>query len=119
MKENTKYAVSGALAGIANGFFGAGGGLILVPLLPRWIRLEEKHAFATSVVVIFPMSIVAAIIYMLRGSIDLMASLPYLIGGLAGGICSALLFKKVPAKFLKKAFSLLMIYGGIRAVLNL
>ena len=33
MKISVKYAVTGALSGAANGFFGAGGGLFLVPLL--------------------------------------------------------------------------------------
>ena len=33
MKSVYKYLLAGAVAGIANGLFGAGGGLFLVPLL--------------------------------------------------------------------------------------
>ena len=46
VRDEVKYAVSGALAGVANGFFGAGGGMFLVPLFCRWIRIEDKKAFA-------------------------------------------------------------------------
>ena len=55
MKISVKYAVTGALSGAANGFFGAGGGLFLVPLLISWCGMEQKRAFATSVAVIFPL----------------------------------------------------------------
>ncbi len=51
MKTSVKYAVTGALAGAANGFFGAGGGLFLVPLLAGWCGMEQRRAFATSVAV--------------------------------------------------------------------
>ena len=49
MKENWKYGTIGGLAGLANGFFGSGGGLFLVPLLTKWAGLERRRAFATSV----------------------------------------------------------------------
>ena len=42
MKISVKYAVTGALSGAANGFFGAGGGLFLVPLLISWCGMEQK-----------------------------------------------------------------------------
>ena len=35
MSKNIKYAVTGGLAGAVNGLFGAGGGMVLVPLLIR------------------------------------------------------------------------------------
>ena len=66
MKISVKYAVTGALSGAANGFFGAGGGLFLVPLLISWCGMEQKRAFATSVAVIFPLCAVSAVIYWLR-----------------------------------------------------
>lgn len=43
MKKNVKYAVTGALAGAANGFFGSGGGLFLVPMFTKWLGLEQKR----------------------------------------------------------------------------
>lgn len=119
MDKNVKYAATGALAGAANGFFGAGGGLFLVPLLAAWCGLEQRKAFATSVAVILPLSIISAVIYWMKGGLDLSAALPYLIGGAVGGAIAGRIFRKVRMVWLRRAFGLLILYGGIRAVLLL
>ena len=80
-----RYALSGAAAGLTNGFFGGGGGSVLVPLLTRVCGLSQRQAFATSVAVILPLCVLSAAIYLFRGGLDLTAALPYLIGGAAGG----------------------------------
>ena len=54
-KKSWRYALAGALAGLANGFFGGGGGSVLVPLLTRMCGLDQRRAFATSVAVILPL----------------------------------------------------------------
>jgi uncharacterized membrane protein YfcA len=40
--------ISTTLAGLANGLFGAGGGMFLVPLFCRWVKLPSKVSLATS-----------------------------------------------------------------------
>ncbi len=117
MKDKYKYAVSGAAAGAANGLFGAGGGMILVPLLTRWAKLEDKKAFATSISIIAPLCLVSIVVYCIQGSMEFMQALPYLIGGFFGGLIGGKLFKKIPAKFLHRALGLIIIYGGIRSIL--
>ena len=119
MKKNQKYAVTGALAGLANGLFGSGGGLFLVPLLTRWAGMSPRKALPSSVAVIFALSLVSAAVYFFRGALDYKTAWPYLIGGAAGGLISGKIFKKIPMNFLRKAFGLLLIYGGVRAVLAL
>ncbi len=116
MKNKLKCVVTGLLAGIPNGFFGAGGGMVLVPLFCRWIKLAEREAFATSVSVILPMSAVSAIIYLLREDFEIIAALPYLSGGLIGGILAGFVFKKVPTGLLRKALGIFIIYGGVRSL---
>ena len=117
MEGKWKYALSGAAAGAANGLFGAGGGMILVPLLTRWAGLEDKKAFATSISIIAPLCMVSIVVYCIQGSMDFMAALPYLIGGFFGGLIGGKIFKKVPAKLLHRALGLIIIYGGIRSLL--
>lgn len=119
MKPSMKYAVCGALAGAANGFFGAGGGLFLVPMLIAWTSLEERKAFATSIAIILPLSIVSVVIYWFRGGIDLLSAWPYLVGGAIGGIIGGKIFKNLNMIWLRRVFGLLILYGGIRAVLLL
>lgn len=118
-KDHFKYIVTGMLAGTANGLFGSGGGLFLVPLFTHWIHMEQKKAFASSVAVILPFSIVSAATYFFRGNLELKAALPFIIGGTVGGLLSGRLFKRLPAVLLRKVFGLLIIYGGIRAIFNI
>lgn len=119
MKKQTKYIITGLLAGVANGFFGAGGGLFLVPLFVGWVGLEQRKAFATSVAVVLPLCVAALVSYVRKGGVDLATALPYLAGGLVGGLLAGRVFDNVPVTWLHRGFGLLMLYGGIRAVLRL
>ena len=119
MKEKGKLLLTGALAGITNGVFGAGGGLVLVPLFIGWCGIEEKKAFATSVAVILPLSVASFVMFCVQGGNIWEQALPYLIGGIAGGLLSAKFFKNVSAVWLHRLFGLLILYGGIKAVLLL
>jgi uncharacterized membrane protein YfcA len=116
MSKRMKCAVAGALAGAANGFFGAGGGMFLVPLFTRWVKLETKTAHATSLLVVLPLCAVSAVVYLTRSSLDLALAAPYLVGGLVGGFVGGRVFRKVPTKCLRYAFAALLIVGGVRSV---
>jgi len=113
-----KCAVTGVLAGAANGLFGAGGGMFVVPLFSHWAKIDTQKTCASSVAVILPVCVASAIVYISRGGVDFGVAAPYLIGGVAGGLISGRLFKKVPPKALKIAFALLLIAGGLRSVLK-
>ena len=117
-KSGSKFrsAVAGGAAGLANGFFGGGGGMLLVPLLTRWCGLDQRQAFATSIAVILPLCVLSSAIYWLRGGLDFMLALPYLAGGLLGGFLSGRMFKKLNMVWLRRAFALLILYGGARAL---
>ncbi len=119
MKSSGKYGITGALGGLANGLFGSGGGLFLVPLLTKWTGMDQRKAFATSVAVILPLSLVSAWVYWQKGALDFSAAWPYLLGGAAGGLISGRIFRRVPLIWLRRAFGLLILYGGVRAVLAL
>ena len=83
-----------------------------VPLLMSRCALDRRHAFASSVAIIFPLCALSAIIYYTRGHLDLMGALPYLVGGLIGGK----IFEKIPVVWLKRAFALLILYGAWSAL---
>lgn len=108
------YGLSGAAAGIINGLFGAGGGMVLVPLLIKAGKLEDKKAFATAICIILPLCVVSIIIYATRGVVSVSMALPYLIGGLLGGILGGILFQKVSVKLLHRLFGILILWGGFR-----
>lgn len=116
-KQNWKYALAGGLAGLANGFFGGGGGSILVPLLTGMCGLDQRRAFATSVAVILPLCALSVGVYLFRGGLDWTAALPYLAGGLVGGFLGGKLFRGIRMDWLKRGFGLLLLYGGVRCFL--
>lgn len=119
MKITGKYLVAGVSAGVLNGLFGAGGGLILVPLLTGWCGLEQKQAFATSVAIILPLSVVSYALFCLQGGNVWKEALPYLLGGIVGGLLSAKLFQNISVLWLHRLFGILILYGGVKAVLGL
>ncbi len=119
MTAKWKYGISGALAGLANGLFGSGGGLFLVPLLTGWAKLDQRKAFASSVGAILPLCLVSAAVYGWKGALDLSLAWSYLAGGFAGGLLSGRIFRKVPVDWLRRAFGLLILYGGVRGVMGL
>ena len=114
MSKNWKLRISGACGGLVNGLFGGGGGMALVPLLTRWCGVEEKTAFATCVAVIFPFCVLSAGIYWFRSGLDIKTALPYLLGGLAGGLVGGKLMDRVPTIWLRRIFAAFLLYGGVR-----
>ena len=108
--QNVKFICAGLLAGLVNGFFGAGGGLVLVPFFISLCGLEEKKGLATSVAVIFGLSAVSAVVYLKQGLPE--GLWPCVLGGAAGGLAAGRLMKKVPASLLRRAFALIMLYSS-------
>ncbi len=119
MKEKTKYAAAGILAGITNGLFGAGGGMFLVPIFCRFLKMDEKRAFATSLAVILPLSVISVGVYFLKGGLDFARALPFILGGSVGGLIGGRVFKNVSGRLLRILLTLFIIYGGIRLLFAL
>ncbi len=117
MKKHWRPALSGALAGLLNGLFGAGGGILLVPLLMSCHQLPARRAFATSLAVMVPLSFVTGTVYALQGQLDLRAAAPYLLGGVLGGFLAGKWLKNLPVVWLRRGFGALLILSGLRAVL--
>ena len=87
--------VGGIFVGFLSGFFGGGGGMIVVPLLTFALGLNEKQAHATAIATILPISIASAIVYIVNKSVNF-ADLGFAtIGFVLGGAVGALLLKKI------------------------
>ena len=112
-----KVLLTGALAGFVNGFFGAGGGMVLVPLLIWLIGLPDKLAFSSAISIILPLCVVSLVIYARHDMLPLSDALPYLLGGAGGGVLAGLWFQKVPAKWLHLALGALILLGGVRLLI--
>lgn len=111
--KKSKLILSGTAVGFINALFGAGGGMIAVPLLTK-AGLSQKEAQATAVSVILPLTAVTCVIYYFRGRLDIGAALDYIPPGLIGALVGSFALKKVPDGFLKKCFAVFMLWAGGR-----
>lgn len=107
--------IAGICAGAVNGLFGGGGGMLLVPLLTKTKAIEEEDVFSSSVAIILPICIISL---MFSEVVPLIETVPYLFGGLIGGIAAGLLGKKIPVLWLHKGLGVLILWGGIRYLCN-
>lgn len=114
MKHYIGIGVACAAAGALNGLFGAGGGMVLVPLMGKLTDLDEKCLFSSAVAILLPICIVSLIFANGWDSFSFMQSLPYLAGSLLGGIGAGILGKRIPALWLHRALGILILWGGIR-----
>ena len=117
MKEKQTARIAGAAAGLANGLFGGGGGMVFLPVVSRWGNLPPRKLYATCVGVIFPVCLVSAAVYVWQGGVSLSEALPYLAGGLAGGWLGGKLYGKISTTFLKWLFAAFLFYAGVKYLL--
>lgn len=104
----------GAVTGFANGFFGGGGGMLLVPALAAVMKLGEKQSHATAIAVILPLSAVSAAVYAAKGISAGAYLSPITAGVVAGGIIGAVLLSKLSGKAIGAIFYIVMIVAGIK-----
>ena len=111
-KGRLSSGIAGAAAGVINGLFGAGGGMILVPMLTGFTDLKEQEVFPASVCVILPICIVTLLIS--GNPPDWQAALPYLLGSVGGGILAGILGKRIPTLWLHRCLGIFILWGGVR-----
>ena len=115
--RNSKHfglILAGAAAGTVNGLFGAGGGMVLVPLLMLLTAIEPDAVFPASISIILPICLVSLGVTAMNGRLPWAEALPYLIGSSFGGIASGVWGKKIPVKWLHRGLGILILWGGFR-----
>ncbi len=114
--KKTQYSgaiLAGGAAGVVNGLFGAGGGMVLVPLLCMLTDLEDQQVFPASVCIILPACLVSLSMRFDSGALS--GNHPwYLLGSALGGILAGFLARKIPTLWLHRALGVLILWGGIR-----
>jgi uncharacterized membrane protein YfcA len=110
---NLRSILAGTAAGAVNGLFGAGGGMVLIPLLSKCHDFSEREVFASSVVMILPMCLVSLF---WGNGLDLpwQSAWPYLVGGALGGFAAVPLGQKIQPTLLHRLLGILILYGGVR-----
>ena len=114
--NNMGLLISGACAGAITGLFGAGGGMVLVPLLTLLADLEEREIFSLSIAIILPICTISLITTAMSGTVHWAAALPYLAGSAAGGFLAAKFGQRIPVVWLHRSLGLLILWGGFRSL---
>jgi uncharacterized membrane protein YfcA len=104
----------GVGAGLISGFFGVGGGIIVVPIMVIALHFAQKRAQATSLVMISCGGIAGVISYAIANSIAWLPALFIVLGSMTGAWIGAHLVQKVPDRKLQMAFGLLLIVIALR-----
>ena len=119
------YLGVGLLAGVFAGFFGVGGGVILIPLLIYIFEMSQKEAQGTSLLALIPpVGLFAALQYIHDGAINLKDK-PYIIyallislGLLTGGFFGAKLVSYVKPILLRQLFGCIVVIVGLRMIIE-
>jgi uncharacterized membrane protein YfcA len=98
--------------GLVTGFFGVGGGFVIVPALVLVLGFGIREATATGLLVI---SINAAAALAVRGPeyLDWAIALPMTAGAVAGSFAGARLAPRMPRERLRQAFAALMVGAAV------
>ena len=104
---------AGFAAGAVNGIFGAGGGMVLVPMLSGKSDFKESEVFSSSGVIILPICLVSLGVST-GWELPWKEAWPYLLGGIPGGILAAIFGKRIPLTWLHRFLGLMICYGGIK-----
>lgn len=106
--------LAGGAAGAVAGLFGAGGGMVLVPLLTALTDTEEDAVFPTSLSIMLPICMVSIASRAMAGTVPWGRSLPYLAGSALGGLAAGFWGRKIPTRWLHRGLGILILWGGIR-----
>jgi uncharacterized membrane protein YfcA len=103
----------GIVAGFINGFFGAGGGLLLVPLISYVGHKNSKVAHATTLGCVLVMCLASSVFYFVKKQVDFKLWLVCGIGSLIGGFVGTKLLKKLKNNVIDLIFSVVLMIAGV------
>jgi uncharacterized membrane protein YfcA len=109
----------GLFAGIASGFFGIGGGLLMVPAMVYFFSLNQHQAQGTSLAVLTaPVVILGAIKYYKEGNVNLQMAIFIALGLFAGSYIGATIVHYISDPTLKRLFGVVLLIASIKMILG-
>jgi len=105
----------GAVAGVASGLFGIGGGLIMVPIFLHLLHMETHRATATSLaVVVLPVALPAVLTLYRAGNIDLKVVVWVALGFAVASVLGARINLSLDTQTLNRLFAILLVYSAVQ-----
>ena len=107
------YFIVGAVAGAFTGLSGIGGGVIVVPLMVRLLRMRQVRAHGTSLVVIVPKAAVSLVAYQFGVDIDWRLALAIGIPAFLLAPFGARVASRLPTRLLRRLFAALVLVVAV------
>lgn len=105
------YVILGLAAGISSGFFGIGGGIILIPVLVYIFGLSQHQAQGTTLAIMIPpIGLLAALKYYAEGNVKLGIAMFVCVGFIVGGLIGAYFVHKIPGPIVRKIFGVFLLF---------
>jgi uncharacterized membrane protein YfcA len=108
-----KVVLAGSFIGLLTGFFGVGGGFVIVPALVLALGFSMPDAVGTSLIVIAVNSTVALATRLPSGSIEWGTVIPFTIASLIGVFVGSRLASTRDPSFLQKWFVILLVVVAV------
>lgn len=99
----------GLLTGLLAGFFGVGGGFILIPILLAVYGMSAKSAFGTSLLVVACLSVPGTIAHSINHHVQFLLVLVMVLGAVPGSMIGSKLALRLKDSMLKRAFGAIML----------
>ena len=112
-KNYAKAAGIGAFTGLYAGFFGLGGGVIIVPALNRFLKMNYKQAIGTSLLSISIISVPALAMHAYLGNVNWLLALGLVVGVVPGAWVGAKITVGASERATSIGFAVLLIATGI------
>lgn len=93
-----KVIVYGSMTGLFSGFFGIGGGFLIVPGLIAATGMPMINAIGSSLVAVTAFGFTTAINYAASGLVDWPLAVVFIAGGIAGGIAGIFASRRLHAR---------------------
>ena len=106
------------IAGALSSMTGVGGGAVKVPLMNIHMHVPMKAASSTSSYMIGITAFSGAITYFLAGEVILAYAACVVIGAFVGSLVGARYARKVPARHLRKYFSIVLFFMAVLVLLQ-
>ena len=102
--------IAGAAVGLITGFFGVGGGFLIVPTLAIALAFTMRTAIGTSLVIITATSLLGLAAHLMAGrSLDAGVTASMTAASVAGAVAGAALASRIPQRQLGRGFALLVV----------
>ena len=117
-KKFYRLSIVGLAVGLGAGYFGIGGGFIIVPALMHTISgLTIIDAVGTSLISVSTFGFLTATRYSLNGELNWFVSLLFIAGGVLGGFYGTRMSSKISKERLQKIFAIILFVVGIYMIL--